>query len=373
MSVAGIIAEFNPLHNGHKLLIDHAKNKLGADCVVIVMSGNFTQRGECTLMDKYERAKNAIEAGADIVIQMPVCASTSGAMDFAKCGVSLLEKTGVVDTLVFGSETKDLDKLLKASEKSREELLSFSDKPNSILAIEYLRALSSANSEIKPQLMQRHGSDHNDTVIDGSFPSSTAIRNAVKSGDISFLQNAVPEGTYNSVQKCIQDKTICFTEEFSSVMHYKLLTTEDFSPYMECNEDLSNKIIKYRGSFTAIDEFIGLLKSKDIRYSRLSRMLIHILLELKKDRLAALYETSHAPYLHILKASEKGMGYIKKIKELSDLPVFASVNEVKNTLSDPAEILLKSDILADDIYRSIITSKTKKVFPTEYTRKTCLL
>lgn len=372
MSITGIIAEFNPLHNGHKRLIDYARNVLHSDRIIVIMSGNFTQRGECTIIDKYTRADTAIACGADLVLQMPVCASTMNADDFAKCGVSILDSTKIVDNLLFGSETDDLNLLFDASKKSRDELLVFSSKPNTILGIEYIRALELFHSSLKPIAINRIGSDYNSKSIKDETPSSTAIRNALLNSNPEVIKPFVPPATYSALCKCISDNTIVFSDDLSSLLHYKLLTIKKFDDYLLCNRNLSDKIIKYRDQFVSISSFIPLLKSKDIRYSRLSRMLAHILLDIKKEHINALKDCDYVPYLHILKASEKGKAMLKDIKTNSKAYVFASVNEVKDKLNEKESLLLDSDILADDIYRNILTTKTNKVFPTEYTRKTCL-
>ena len=224
MKTAGIIAEYNPFHTGHKYQIDHVKGTLSADYVVIAMSGDFVQRGTPALLSKYVRAEMALRAGADLVLELPVSCATASAELFARSGVQLLDGLGVVDTLCFGSECGDTEILMKlagilveepeefksALRRNLKEGMTFpkarslalgevlpgneSEKyqqvlssPNNILGIEYCKAILRENSSIVPTAIKREGNDyHENSLFTDSFPSASAIRNAVLQLAASF-------------------------------------------------------------------------------------------------------------------------------------------------------------------------------------------
>ena len=228
MKVIGIIAEFNPFHLGHKYLIDTTKEKLNADLVICVMSGNFTQTGNIAILDKFKRAKLAISNGVDIVIELPFIYSNSSANLFSYGALNILDKIGVVDILSFGSEIgsttilQDLynkisdkqyfvDKYIKENLKSnlsyaniRENALktflsnyeiNILRNPNNILGFEYIKAINSLNSKIKPFSIKREINNHNSNKMPnlGDFASATAIRSQVLYGNFENIVNYVPK------------------------------------------------------------------------------------------------------------------------------------------------------------------------------------
>ena len=237
--VLGIIAEYNPFHNGHLFHLNESKKLTGSSYTVSIMSGNFTQRGNTSIIDKWSKAKSAIECGVDLVVELPVLYSTSSAENFAEGAIKILDSLKVVDYLSFGAETADINLLnniatvLNEEPKEYKSLLSEELKkglsypkarenalmiylndikkysnvlssPNNILGIEYIKALKKYNSIIQPIAMPRHESGHNDLNYHGNIASSTAIRNITKNNGFDILRKLMPEPSYTNLIKNIK-------------------------------------------------------------------------------------------------------------------------------------------------------------------------
>ncbi len=241
MKVCGVIAEYNPFHNGHAYHIEESKKKTGADAVVCVMSGNFVQRGVPALFDKWTRAEMALKNGVDLVVELPTYYATASAEFFAQGGIGLLDSMGVVDVLSFGAKTEDLDTLkrianilylepeeykdlLKAELKkgfsypaARSTALKVFTKKefdskyiteilldaNNILAVEYLKALMYNNSLIQPQIILRKGEDYNSVNVVDGMCSSTAIRKMIQEENYEILPEVMPQKSFEILNKQI--------------------------------------------------------------------------------------------------------------------------------------------------------------------------
>lgn len=382
--VVGIIAEYNPFHNGHKLQIDYAKNVLHADAVVIAMSGSFTQRGEIACYDKYTRAHAALVSGADIVFEIPSIFATASAREFASAGVQLLANTGVVDTLLFSAEINDeslfissakrlieleasgaLDEEIKqlmaigetyaaarakaASHHISEEIIS---SPNNILGVEYCRYVLEKKLSLNIKVMKRQFSSYNDSSLTGEISSATAIRNELAS---SKKITAVPQETISIYNSSIYVNC----NDISDILHYKLLSESNYSKYLDCSFDLADRIKNHLKEYKSFSSFCGELKTKNINYSRVSRVLCHILLNITKEEFEAEKESGYIKYLRMLGFSKKGALLLGSIKRNSSCPLITSPNEDINA----------RDIFASDLFRLVITDKTGEFYPNEYTRK----
>ena len=261
MNVCGIVAEYNPFHNGHLYHIEETKKKTGCDAIVVVMSGNFIQRGVPALFDKWTRTKMALQSGADLVIELPLLYSISSAEYFAQGSVSLLDGLNVVDHISFGSNTTDLDALkrianvlylepenykkLLESELKRgtsfpiarsNALKNFLKKEydakyiseilldsNNILGIEYLKALLYCNSSIKPMVVERKGGNYNSTTITNNVCSATAIRELMEKEELKTVQDVVPKATFDILNKeIVNGRTPMFLKNFEKEILYTL-------------------------------------------------------------------------------------------------------------------------------------------------------
>ena len=330
MKVNGIVAEYNPFHNGHAYQMQHAKEATGADYTIIVMSGNFMQRGAPALLDKFTRAKMALECGADLVLELPICYAASSAEFFAKGSVALFDKLGVTTNLCFGSECGNIDTLSRIAEIFYTEpepyveslrcnlkkgmsfpiartwaLLQYApslsdDKdvlssPNNILGIEYLKALKKLNSPIVPFTLKREYSGYHDTELHDCSSSASAIRKVLMNIPASpylpknisaQLSEQLPPGSLSIIQNEWNFSCPVEADDFSLLLKYRLLSEphESLCKYQDVSEELSNRIIRNRNQFRSFGQFCTLLKTKELTYSRISRSLLHILLSKPRPR-----------------------------------------------------------------------------------------
>lgn len=382
--IVGIVAEYNPFHNGHKLQIEYAKNVLGASQIIVAMSGSFTQRGEIACFDKYTRARAALECGADIVLEIPTIFSTSSAREFAAASVQLLANTGVVDTLLFSAENNKKETFISESKKliALEESGDFNNEinalmssglsyatarakalkaflsediisaPNNILGIEYCRYIFANNLKLDIEVMKRQGNEYNDLSLSGDLSSASAIRQHYK---LSKDFKAVPE----AAKAIYENATFIHANDISEMLHYKLLSCDSFEQYLDCNNDLSERIKNKLNDYVCYTQFCELLKTKNFEYSRISRVLCHILLGIKYDDFNKAKEMGYINYIRMLGFSKTGKKILGEIKKKSSVPL----------ITEPSEAVEKYDIKSSDILRAIVTAKTKSSIPNEYSRK----
>ncbi|MBR1622657.1 MAG: nucleotidyltransferase family protein [Pseudobutyrivibrio sp.] len=382
--VVGIVAEYNPFHNGHKLQIDYAKNELGATQVVVAMSGSFTQRGEIACFDKYTRAHAALICGADIVFEMPTIFATASAREFAAAGVQLLASTGVVDTILFGAENDDVD-LFKSSAKRLVELeksgvldskikeivatgetyayahahaladyipIEIKCSPNNLLGLEYCRYIYEHDLNMDIAILKRQGNDYNDVHLTGEICSATAVRAQLSLGkEIT----AVPEVTI----PIYKGSVFVSPDDIAQMLHYKLLSENDFEKYLDCTSDLADRIKNLKKDYINFTSFSFDVNTKNITFSRASRVLCHILLDITQEAFEAEKAADYIRYLRMLGFSKNGAKLLAAIKERGCVPLITS----------PTDIIDKHDIYAADIHRAIVTAKTSTVYPNEFTRK----
>ena len=368
--ICGIIAEYNPLHKGHVHHIQGSKELTGCEHVIAVMSGDFVQRGAPAICNKYERTRMALLAGVDVVIELPLLYALSSAERFARGAVGILDSLGCVESLCFGSECGELDALKKFADAPASSThiksdirkgLSFAasfgknltsdelskdtiSSPNNILGIEYLRALSCLQSPIVPYTITRKGASYESEDIDSrlKYASARAIRNSLSEGKtdhVSFIPGYVNE---------ILEKTPATDPDmFSDMLYYKLLSEKDkgFTTYLDVNDELSHKIIKNLNDYRSLTSFTMLLKSKNLTYTRISRCLFHILLDIKKED-----ATASLQYIRIL-------GFRKERSEILSMMKASSVLPLITKLSDAPEYdMLKKDIQSSFIYERISKS-----------------
>ena len=385
MKVVGIVAEYNPFHNGHKYQIDYAKNTLNADYVIVAMSGPFTQRGTIACYDKYTRSHAALLNGADIVLEIPVMFATASAREFSSAAVELLNSTGIVDTILFGAENADKELFLNTANKiiniektqeyqnkiaiSMSEGKSFAqaridatsdlvdtslfESSNNILGFEYTKYILENNLNIEIECLKREGNSYNDQELQDSFSSASAIRNAI------FLNTGVAAYIPDNTLELYENDTFIEDNSVSQLLHYKLLTNESFVSFLDCNNDISDRINNIKRDYTDFKSFCELLTTKNISKTRASRILCHILLDIKTCDFNQQKEKGYISYLRLLGFSRHGSNALALIKEYGMHPLVTA----------PPENVLYHDILASDIRRVILTSETTKVYPNEYTRK----
>ncbi len=411
MKVTGIIAEYNPFHNGHLYQMQTAKENLNSDYTVVILSGDFMQRGIPGILNKWERTKMALSCGADLVIELPVLSACAGAESFAAGGISLLVRSGVVTDLCFGAESTDLPAFYRLAQFLNEEPAAYKtalheelhfgksfpaarsaaltqclkndeaanallSSPNNILGLSYLRCLLALHSSIRPHPLLRLGSGYHDTELSDSFPSATAIREffcskADKSPipyPRSDIKDQVPAAVFPILDEAQRNGSFLFSDDFSSMLHYKLLCEYEagFASYLDVTPELSNKIKKQLSDFTCWSDFVLQLKSKELTYARISRALLHILLNITDETAAHAAAFSNAPYLRLLGFKKSAAPLLSAIKKNADIPLIAKLADAKNYLSEDTYPLLLQDIFAADVYRLAKTAKTKKCYPNEF-------
>lgn len=408
----GIIAEYNPFHSGHFYHIRKSKEITNSDNCVVVMSGNFVQRGTPAVFNKQTRTKFALLNGASIVIELPVPFATGSADVFSYGAVNLLNKTNIIDFLCFGAETDDIDVLERISEiltseptefqtflkdelskgmsypsarhKSLETYMrkycnrfcqtdfSFLKLPNNILAIEYMKALKNENCCIKPQIIKRKGSSFHQKEITSDIASASAIRHNMKKLQLAENQyeyNLVKDKIKNVIPENIQE--IFFREaseypkyeDYFSILDYILRTKtkNEISEILDITEGLENRIFKYRHIKTA-DEFLSAIKTKRYTLTKIRHALIHILLDIKKTDVSGYKETG-LPYIRVLGFRKDKLSLLRELSEKSSVPIITNIKSAEKILSPSAIALLNKEKMASDIYYMMTTKKIN----TEYT------
>lgn len=420
MKIVGLITEYNPFHNGHLYHIQKAKEITGADAVVVVMSGNYVQRGAPAIMPKSLRTEVALEAGVPVVFELPVCYAVGSAEYFAAGAISLLESLGCIDSICFGSECGDYETLaeiahvvaeepeeyrfllqeglrkgmsfpyarqqaLKAYFK-RPELDEILSQPNNVLGIEYIKSLYKKKSSIKCYTIKRIVSGYHDEHLTGTLSSASAIRKLLEftgkslylesdemydepvlSEILTRLEDQVPPSCIRLLEETHRTRYPIYTNDFSLLLKYKLLTEtrETLVKYKDITEDLANRIMNHRDHFITFDQFCDLLKTRDMTYTRISRSLFHILLNITNEDMISYEQEGYCQYAHILGFRKDATDVLSILKRHSSVPLLTKLTQTSE-LSEVGEHMLNQDIFAADLYESIITQKFKMPFINEY-------
>ncbi len=395
MKTVGIVAEYNPFHNGHAYQIRRAKELAHADYCVVVMSGDFVQRGAPALMDKYLRAECALKNGADLVLELPVCYALSSAETFAKGAVALLDRLGVVDALCFGSECGDINLLMDfarellhetpvfkktldrelrightypqarntALEASAPHLTAHTNiltSPNNILGIEYCKALLACDSKITPCTIKRVGSSYHDNSLENTFCSALAIRESLRqAGASDGIAKQIPEASLKLMEDAYLKSYPVFPDDLSLLVHYSLLSGEafGFTDYPDIDKELSDRILKYLPRYRDFRSFCDQLKSKNRTYTRISRSLLHILLHISQEDLARYAQDGFVFYARMLGFRESASPLLAGIKKKTAIPLLSKLADAEKQLAQTGLLMLEKDIYASHIYQGIVRYK----------------
>lgn len=373
---AGIIAEYNPFHAGHAHQISEVKKIFPDIKIVAVMSGSFMQRGTPAILDKWTRARLAVGGGCDLVLELPFISAVRSAQDFARGGVRLLSRLGIIDKIVFGAEFSDLKKLQVATKVFDEE--NFHDKlkknlssgisyavavtkilseeinldekilrqPNTILAIEYLRALP---KNIEPILIQRVGANYDDVTLQEKFSSATAIRLAVyeKNPDREKISQSVNKNVLDELKA--EKKFGLVREDFLFRPILSKLFTSNFDGLKKIygmSEGLENLLIKSAQSAKNFSELINLMTSRRYQTSRIKRLMLYFLLNLTQEKIS---EVEGADFVRVLAFNERGQKLLKKIRQSSNLPIVNKVSPHLKNISAPYQKNLSIDLTATNL------------------------
>lgn len=373
MKICATVAEYNPLHLGHVKHIDYIKNQLGAQKLIVVMSGNFTQRGEPAVLSKYVRAREAIIAGADLVIELPTVFATANAEIFAKGAVKLINDLGIVDGICFGVESGEKESYIRLAEAMNNESKEFKralkkalddgyslakakfeavkevggtfdetlvNSPNNVLGLEYTKALLSLKSEINIFPMLREG-DHNDAKLKRGITSATSIREVLKTGKIRKVKGNVPPYVFRD----LREYPFAFDKMIMTAL--ALSTTKDLSNIADCTEGLENRIKALSKDSRSVETLVEKVTTKRYTSSRVRRILISNLLGIDEKTVKDCLSTPL--YAKILAVSEESKDLISLISSRSDLPLLTRKSDVA-LLKKTAKKCFEIDTLANDLY-----------------------
>ena len=364
----GIICEYNPFHNGHLYHLEKIKEKYPSSTIVLVLSGNFTQRGEISIINKWDKTKLALNYGVDLVVELPFIYATQGADIFAKGSINILKELKV-DILIFGSESNDIDtlynlanaqinnkeyeKLVKdyldkgenyptAMSKALKSITGITiDKPNDLLGLSYIKEIIKQNASIKVETIKRTNDFHNKELTN-SITSATSIREGLKNSiDITKF---IPKET----NKYINNNYNMYINNYFKYLKYKIISeTKDISKYQTVDEGIENRILKYINKSNTLDELIEFIKTKRYTYNKLSRMFTHILTSLTKEEA----KNIKLEYIRLLGFNNKGKSHLNKIKKDISIPLITKQEKKYNEL-------LKLDNKIDNIYNLITESNS---------------
>ena len=353
----GIIAEFNPLHNGHLYLINKIKEKYEDASIILVLSGNYTQRGIPSIIDKWKKTELSLKLGIDLVVELPFPFSTQSADYFAYGATTLLNYLKV-DKLIFGSESNDIKVLEKIVDAQKDDkfntlvklycksgynyptALSLSleeltnekvTTPNDLLGISYIKAIKENNYSIEVETIKRTN-DYHEEELEKDISSATSIRKALKEGiDIS---NQVPKIELDYLNE------LHYIDDYFNIIKYKIITEEDLSLYQTVDKEIVKKLKKEILNSNNIDEYIKRIKTKRYTYNKISRMLLHILTNFTKEKAK---EFNKISYIRVLGINNTGRNILNSIKKDIEVPIISKITKEK----DP---MLEYELEVDKIY-----------------------
>ncbi len=380
MVVIGIIVEYNPFHNGHLYHLTKIKELYPNSIIIAVMSGNFTQRGEVSIINKWDKTKIALENMIDIVIELPYPFAVQSADTFAKGAIELLKELKV-EKIIFGSESNNIEKLIEIAniqltnkeykqniKKYLNEGISYPEAlsksimdqsneyiktPNDILGISYIREIIKQKTNIEPICIKRTN-DYNSTELEEKISSATSIREALKN-DINVIDQ-VPSKTYQYLQS-----QLFFIEDYFPYLKYKILADIDnLNKYQTVDEGIENRIKKYIISSTSLDELINNIKTKRYTYNKIRRMLTHILNNFTKEDALSFKDVR---YIRLLGFNGSGKNYLNKIKKQTSIPIITRYKDLDDEILD-------FEFKTTTVYSSILNEKEKKeLIEQEYKNK----
>lgn len=386
--VLGIVAEYNPFHNGHLYHLEQAKKITGSNYTVAIISGNFTQRGSTSLFDKWSKAKTALQCGVDLVIELPVLYSISSAENFADGAIKILDSLKVLDYIAFGAETANVDILnsiadvLLREPKEYKNLLSQElqkgisfpkarqnalvaylndsrkyatvlSSPNNILGVEYLKALKKYRSKISPIAIERYEAGYNDLSYTANIASATAIRNMVKNNGFEILKNLMPAPSYATLMEAIKNgHLVPDLSVFEKQIIYNLrrMSTFQITQLPDVSEGLEFALKNTANSCSNLVDFLNIIKSKRYTSTRIQRILLYSLLGITKKDMDLSKKVQ--PYVRVLGFNERGKFLLSEIAKANPkLEIVTSVKKFYDATSNKnLKAMIDKDIEATNVY-----------------------
>lgn len=390
MKITGIIVEYNPFHNGHLYQIERARALTQCDYLIVVMSGNFAQRGIPCITDKFARTEMALTCGVDLVLELPVPFATASAERFSEAAIGLLHKTGLIDTLCFGAEidnlplmeaiaTLMLDEPPMISEAiqthlragisyPRARVLAIASylhshnrfdqqtihdlltSPNNILGIEYLKALRKYGSNIRPLAIQRIANHYHDEAITSTIASATAIRKAYVDAKRDLVQTAMPSAAYSLL--ATSHKTAPNLDALTQSLLYKLIFSDmtDLYAIWDVPKHLCHAIVNASKTCTTISEIVDTVTSKTYSRATVQRTILRILLNVKNEAIAPLEEIGWIPYIRVLGCRKSALQLLSLLSTHAKVPVITNPRKALSTLDPLSDQLLQHEFRATHLY-----------------------
>ncbi|HCZ06522.1 MAG: hypothetical protein PWP37_75 [Thermotogota bacterium] len=371
MKVLGVVVEYNPFHNGHLYHLTEAKSICDADFTVAVMSGNFTQRGEPAIVDKFARTEIALRCGVDLVLELPCVYAVQDAGGFAFGAISSLAATRVVTDIAFGSESADLEALEKIASILveqppsylrflHEELkkghsfpnarrialmryvayeklfdpstLKITKRSNDILGLEYIVNAKKLGLKTTFHVIKRIGSDYRDENFKGTFSSASAIRRKIKEGDFESAKKALPDESYSIIMREMDaGRGPVFYEDMEKLIlgTFRTMTRDELNEFAGFNEGLDQRFVYYAVRSGTVQEFLESVKAKRFTFSRLRRLSVYPILKMRKKLVEESNEKG-PQYLRVLGFNEKGRQLLQLIKRLAPIPIVTNASNYLN-------------------------------------------
>lgn len=372
MKIIGIIAEYNPFHNGHKYQIDKIREKYNDALIIICMSSSFTQRGDTSILNKWDKTECALKNNANIVVELPYIYSTQSSDTFAKYALKILNELKI-EELCFGSEDNNIDKLYKVADtqinnkdfdikvkehldnginyptalnNALKELIQIEiTKPNDLLGISYIKEIIKNKYKIKPFIIQRTN-DYHDVASNSNIVSASNIRQRILNNE--DIKNKVPKITY----ELLQNKNL--RNNYFELLKYKIISETDLNKYLDVDEGLSTRIKEQIYKSNNLEELIQNIKTKRYTYNKISRMLNHILCSFTKEE----NNIKELEYIRILGFDSKGKEYLSKIKKDINIPILNKYDTKKyKTLEIEKRVSDIYSLIYEDITRKEIQNK----------------
>lgn len=409
----GIIAEYNPFHKGHEYQIQQAKEQTGANIAIILMSGDFVQRGTPAIFAKHQRTAMALLGGADIVFELPSFYACGSAEYFSSGAVSVFNALNSIDFLCFGSESGEIDtcrflgKLLADEPKLYKEKLrsflkqglsfpaarksalaeylkekdipfskDFLDTPNNILGIEYCKSLAAQNSSIVPVTIKRIGSSYHETSLSSEYPSASAIRRELIAAWNTqkflsdTLKNAQPPAVKDYLCALLENETFLIEDDFSLLLKYELMknTPESLCAFSDMSPDLARRIYHHLNTFETFTQFAEQLKTKELTYTRICRALLHVLLNIPSDLPAI-----SPAYVRLLGFKKESSSFLRILQKNSDIPIITKAADYKKLLPKEAHSLFEKDLFASNLYETVKCNKKSTAFTNDLQKPPIIL
>ena len=393
MKTALIIAEFNPYHNGHKYIAEKARELTGADYVAALMSGNFVQRGGPAIVDRFTRARMALNSGIDLVIAYPTRYATCSAEEYAGHAMRIAHEFGCFDVVFFGSECGDIDKLTECAKILAEEPFEYQtllrrylkqgcsfpqararalpqykellSTPNNILGIEYIKAILRGKYDLTPMTCARVGTDHASKDFSGEYASATAIREKLSASDISEISSCMPAPSYELLVDAHQKSTLLLEDDLSFLLTSALWeagSARELAKYLSVTDTFANAAWSLKTTCLSFSEFAMMLKNRSLTYTHVSRSLLHIALRIEKD-------ADVSDVAHILGMRKEAGPLISRMTETSQIPVIKRPARELAGLSDAQKYLFDEELRISNLYNILVGMKSGQEIQNDMSRR----